>query len=118
VQIPVRVDEVDNTPDGFHRRRCCQQRGLKCPKRVLTGLTKAPKMAHALAMNLMRRHLSEAEKCEISHWRGAERSKPERISQALDVREGPCRVDFDRLDIRLPTSLLPPAVKTGRVSRA
>jgi hypothetical protein len=61
--------------------------GIERPQRVHTGLTKAPNVAYALPMNSMPRHLSEVEKCELSHWRGAERSKPERISQALDVRQ-------------------------------
>jgi hypothetical protein len=77
----------DDTVDSFHRRRIGEVLDIERQERVRTGLTKAPNVAHALPTNSMRRHLSETEKCEISHWRGAERSKPERIAQALDVRQ-------------------------------
>ena len=87
VQIPIDVDEEDNTLDGFHRRQICEELGIACPKRVLTGLTKAHKLAHALGLNLLRRHLSKAQKREIAPTLRAEGWTQERIRQTLDVQQ-------------------------------
>lgn len=83
VQVPVDVDEQDNTLDGFHRRRISEELGIECPQRELTGLTEAQKREHAWRMNLTRRHLSQAQKREIAGSLRREGWTQERIAQAL-----------------------------------
>jgi Homeodomain-like domain/ParB-like nuclease domain len=83
VQIPIDVDEEDNTLDGFHRRQICAELGIECPKRMLEGLTNTQKLVHALRMNFRRRQLTQQQKREIARTLRAEGWTQDHIAQTL-----------------------------------
>jgi ParB-like chromosome segregation protein Spo0J len=87
VKIPIEVDEAGNILDGFHRQQICDELGIECPRRVLEGLTEEEKLAHALRLNLKRRHLSPGQKRQLARrWR-KQRWTQKRIAQALGVAQ-------------------------------
>ena len=63
VQVAVELDEAGNVLDGHHRVRACQELGIaNYPSLVRVGLTEEQKIEHALALNLVRRHLTTAQR--------------------------------------------------------
>ncbi len=52
VQNPILVDENGTTLDGHHRRRACEELGVDCPQKVLTGLSEADKEDLAVTLNV------------------------------------------------------------------
>lgn len=87
VQVPVDVDENDETIDGKNRREICEELGIECPKRVLSGLTEAQKREHAYRMNLTRRHLSKAAKRGLAVRLWKEGRTQDGIAQLLGVSQ-------------------------------
>jgi len=85
VQIPADVDEEGNYLDGIHRKHICEDLGLDCPTRVRPGLTEEQKRAYAWRVNLMRRHLSRAQKREIACSLRLEGWTQQAIAQALAI---------------------------------
>jgi hypothetical protein len=85
VQIPADVDEEGNYLDGIHRKHICEELGIDCPTRVCPGLTEEQKRAYAWRVNLMRRHLSRAQKREIARSLRLEGWTQEVIAQALAI---------------------------------
>jgi len=85
VQIPADVDEEGNYLDGIHRKRICEELGIDCPTRVRPGLTEEQKRAYAWRVNLMRRHLSRAQKREIARSLRLEGWTQQAIAQALAI---------------------------------
>ena len=66
VLVPVEYDEDGNILDGHHRVRACTELGIKkWPKIARKGLSEDDKRLHARQLNLVRRHLSAAEKREL-----------------------------------------------------
>jgi len=66
VLVPVEYDEAGNILDGHHRVQICESLGLvDWPRFVRKGLSEDEKRAHARALNLSRRHLTNAQKREI-----------------------------------------------------
>lgn len=65
VMVPVEVDEDGNILDGHNRSRACAELGISPPTVVRAGLTEAQKHEHALRSNLVRRHLTSAQKREV-----------------------------------------------------
>ena len=60
VQVAVEMDEAGNVLDGHHRVRACQELAIaNSPSLVRVGLNEDQKLAHALALNLVRRHLTK-----------------------------------------------------------
>lgn len=58
VLVPVELDERGHVLDGHHRLRVCEDLGItRYPRVIRAGLSEAEKVAHALALNLTRRHL-------------------------------------------------------------
>lgn len=59
VLVPVEIDaETGAILDGHHRVRACEDLGIRnFPRVVRSGLTHEQRIAHALALNLNRRHL-------------------------------------------------------------
>src|SRR5690554_2340310 len=88
VQVPVEYDEHGNILDGHHRVRACQELGIKdWPRIVRVGLSEEEKIEHALAINLMRRHLSREQRQElVARLRQRGLSIP-RIAEMLGVGE-------------------------------
>jgi hypothetical protein len=65
VRVPVDVDENGQVLDGHHRSLIAAELGIDCPRRTLTGLTEAQKVAHAIAVNVHRRTLTQQQKREL-----------------------------------------------------
>jgi hypothetical protein len=109
VQIPVDVDEHDNILDGFHRWQICEELGIECPKRVLTGLTEAQKREHAYRMNLHRRHLSKTQKIDIAGKLWQEAWVQDDIAKALGCSQPTASRWIDQfIQTHKPTQPVPP----------
>lgn len=66
VMVPVEYDEAGAVLDGHHRVRACKALGIEnWPYIVRSGLSDAEKRAHARALNLARRHLSQEQRREL-----------------------------------------------------
>ena len=65
VMVAVEVDENGEILDGHHRHRIAQALGIDCPTVTRPGMSEAQKQLHVLALNLYRRHLSDAQKVLI-----------------------------------------------------
>jgi ParB-like chromosome segregation protein Spo0J len=64
--VAIEYDELGNVLDGHHRLRALRELGVASHPRVIrAGLgSHADKVAHAVALNLHRRHLSQAQRAE------------------------------------------------------
>lgn len=62
VLVPVEVDENGTVLDGHHRQRIAAELGIDCPTVVRAGMAEHEKRLHAVALNLARRHLTDAQK--------------------------------------------------------
>lgn len=62
VLVPVEVDEHGEILDGHHRVRIAQELGVDYPTVVRPGMAEHEKRLHAVALNLARRHLTDAQK--------------------------------------------------------
>lgn len=62
IMVPIEVDEDGNILDGHHRARIAKELGLDCPTKVRPFLEEHEKRLHAVALNLARRHLTDAQK--------------------------------------------------------
>jgi len=96
VMVPVEYDEAGNILDGHHRVRACAELGLgSWPRIVRVGMTEQEKMAHVLALNLDRRHLSRKQRQElVAKLRNQNWSMP-RIADRLKVGLGTVARDLD-----------------------
>jgi hypothetical protein len=65
VMVPVEIDEDGNLLDGHHRAAIAAELGIDYPTVLRAGLTEDQKHAHALRLNLQRRHLSAEQKREL-----------------------------------------------------
>lgn len=95
VQVPVEYDEDGNILDGYHRVRACQELGLAdWPRLVRSGFTEEQKYAHALALNLARRHLSREQRRELVASLRQRGWSLRRIAARLGIVEGTVRNDM------------------------
>jgi N6-adenosine-specific RNA methylase IME4 len=62
VLVAVELDEHGNVLDGHHRVRIATELGVDYPTVVRSGLAEHEKRLHAVALNLARRHLTDAQK--------------------------------------------------------
>ncbi|MFY1688818.1 ParB N-terminal domain-containing protein [Plantactinospora sp. WMMB782] len=62
IRVPVDVDEAGQVLDGHHRAAIAAELGIDCPTRVVPGLDEEGKRQHAMALNLARRHLTQADR--------------------------------------------------------
>ena len=62
VLVPIEVDEGGRILDGHHRSRIAAELGVDCPRVVRSGMAEHEKRLHAVALNLARRHLTDAQK--------------------------------------------------------
>jgi hypothetical protein len=65
VRVPVDVDENGQVLDGHHRSLIAAELGIACPRRTIAGLTEAQKVAHAIAVNVHRRTLTQQQKRDL-----------------------------------------------------
>lgn len=65
IRVPVDVDENGQVLDGHHRSLIAAELGIDCPRRTVAGLSEAEKVAHALAVNVHRRSLTQQQKREL-----------------------------------------------------
>ena len=59
---PAIVDQDNNTVDGFHRQRACEELGINCPREVRFFRTVEERYELALRLNCRRRQLSRKQK--------------------------------------------------------
>jgi N6-adenosine-specific RNA methylase IME4 len=58
VMVPIEYDEIGNILDGHHRVKACIELGItEWPRLVRRGMSDEEKKAHAIALNIARRHL-------------------------------------------------------------
>ncbi len=88
VKIPVEVDEDGNILDGYHRVQICEELGIEWPKLVRTGLSEAEKRMHAWRLNVIRRHLSKAQKRAIALTLRQQGWTQDQIAELLAVSQG------------------------------
>jgi site-specific DNA-methyltransferase (adenine-specific) len=63
VLVAIEFDEHGNVLDGHHRLKACQELGIiDYPRIVRAGLNEEEKLAHAQAVNIMRRQLSQKQR--------------------------------------------------------
>ena len=62
VDIPIIVDEVGKTVDGFHREKACDELGIFCPREVREFASEADKFELVLRANCRRRQLTGPQK--------------------------------------------------------
>lgn len=65
VRVPVDIDENGQVLDGHHRSLIAAELGIDCPRRLVSGLSEAEKVAHAIAVNAHRRHLTQQQKRDL-----------------------------------------------------
>lgn len=65
VLVPIEVDEHGNVLDGHHRKRIADELGIDCPSVTRIGMAEHEKRLHAVALNLARRHLTDAQKVAL-----------------------------------------------------
>ena len=65
ILVPIDVDELGQVIDGHHRQQIATDLGIPCPARVVAGLTEEEKRHHAMALNVARRHLTQAQRREL-----------------------------------------------------
>jgi len=66
VLVPVEYDEDGNILDGHHRVQACKELGIAdWPRFIRKGLSEDEKRAHAMALNLARRHLSKDQRASL-----------------------------------------------------
>lgn len=65
VLVPIEVDESGNVLDGHHRKRIADELGIDCPTVTRIGMAEHEKRLHAVALNLARRHLTDAQKVAL-----------------------------------------------------
>lgn len=62
VMVPIEFDENGNVLDGHHRLQICNELGIKnFPKVIRAGMTEDEKYQHAFKLNIVRRHLNQAQ---------------------------------------------------------
>lgn len=94
VLVPVEVDEHGHILDGHHRVSICEDLGIRnYPRVVRSGLTETDKIAHAVALNLSRRHLTPDARAKAvaalraQGWSTRRISSQTGISQSTVVRD-------------------------------
>lgn len=69
VLVPILVDEQGTIIDGHHRKRAADELGIRCPQLKKTFRDEDDRRAHAIAANLLRRHLPKPKRQEwIWEW--------------------------------------------------
>lgn len=98
ILVPVELDEEGNVLDGAQRLRVCQELGITPPTIIRRGLSEEEKRAHALTLNLTRRHLGKSER-QTLHRELRKLGKSLRaIAEASGVSEATVRRDTADLD--------------------
>ena len=103
VQVPVEYDEHGAILDGHHRVRACQELGIKdWPRIVRVGLTEEEKIEHALALNLVRRHLSREQRQELVRKLRQRGLSLRRIAEMLGIPKSTVLDDVSGVRFRTP----------------
>src|SRR5690606_3450157 len=85
-QVPAEAHQEGTIPDGYHRVRACLELGITdWPKVVRRGLTEEQKRAHAMVLNLHRRHLTREQRRELVAKLRGQGWSVRRIAEALNV---------------------------------
>jgi N6-adenosine-specific RNA methylase IME4/ParB-like chromosome segregation protein Spo0J len=63
VMVPIEYDDEGNVIDGHHRLQICEELGISVwPRMIRKGWTDEEKRAHAIALNIARRHLTKQQR--------------------------------------------------------
>lgn len=65
VMVPIEVDETGAILDGHHRKKIADELGIDCPRVTRINMADHEKRIHAVALNVSRRHLTDAQKALI-----------------------------------------------------
>lgn len=119
--VPIELDENGEVLDGAHRLRACQQLGINPPTITRHGLTEDEKAAHAIALNIQRRHLGREQRAELHRkLREAGRSLRE-IAEASGSSAATVMRDVATVSVETVTGLdgrEQPARRPHRIERA
>lgn len=98
VLVPVEVDETGALLDGHNRRRIAEELGIDCPTVVRSGLSEHEKRLHVVALNLSRRHLTDAQKVVVGRLiePDAEKAARERQGKRVAVTSGTSVPEVER----------------------
>jgi N6-adenosine-specific RNA methylase IME4 len=96
VLVPIELDEHGNVLDGHHRLRACRELGITdYPRIVRGGMSEEGKVAHALTLNLTRRHLAAAQRRQaVLDARLRTGWSNRRLAELFGVDEGTIRGDL------------------------
>jgi len=105
VLVPVEIDTEGRLLDGHHRLRAWTElraEGVKVPdypRIVRAGLTEDDKVAHVLALNLARRHLTPKQRAEVVGTLRLKGWSLRRIAQVVGVHHDTVRRDLSIVGI-------------------
>lgn len=87
ILVPVEKDEHGNILDGHHRDRIAKELGIGYPSICRAGWTEQEKRSHARRLNILRRHLTQAQKRALiaDQWRDTPGVSARTIAKALGV---------------------------------
>lgn len=89
VMVPVEYDDKGNILDGHHRKRACDELGIKdFPRIVRFGLSEAEKRQHVRKLNLARRHLTKEQRNQIIKDMRADGATQQEIVEATGSSKG------------------------------
>lgn len=96
VQVPIEIDDKGNILDGHHRKKICDELGIKdYPSIIRIGFSEDEKRQHVLALNLARRHLSpEQRKQLVARLRKEFGWSTRKIAEAVKVHKDTVRNDL------------------------
>ena len=83
LMVPIEVDEHGQILDGHHRKKACDELGLPVRTVVRSGLLEHEKRLHAVALNMNRRHLTDAQKALIGESIEPDIAERARLRQAM-----------------------------------
>lgn len=92
--VPIELDENGRVLDGAHRRRACEELGIRSPTITRPGLTDEEKRAHAIALNLRRRQLTRDQRQGLHRELRSLGKSLREIADASGVDEGTVRNDL------------------------
>lgn len=82
VMVPIEYDEQGNLLDGHHRKKICDELGIKdFPRAIRYGMTEEEKRNHVRKLNMARRHLNREQKRKVVE--DALKDEPEKSNRQL-----------------------------------
>lgn len=102
VMVPVEIDEQGDILDGHHRAMIADSLGIEYPKVVREGWTEDQKLAHVVALNAHRRHLTATERAEVVARLRSEGMSTRAIAKVVKVDDKTIRNDLAGAEYSAP----------------